>query len=264
MARARMIKPDFWDDEKLSKISRDARLLFIGLWNYSDDYGVVKGNLIWLKNKIFPYDDIELSKFIKWIKEIEGLKIIFPFSSSEELFYLIKNFQKHQTINKPSQTRNPMPPGGLIEHYRSATVVLPSEVKLSKEEVKLSKEEEEGKPGVPPEIPNQEMEHPYKEYLEILSQIPKYPFDIKTDLHFLKEKEKDYSTIDILSLLKAWKTYLLDVPLNGKSRPRAQLHNQFELAVKYNKHKKIQKEPQAPSTLDKIKAAQKEIETNAG
>ena len=30
MARNRMIKPQFWDDSKIAKISRDARLLYIG------------------------------------------------------------------------------------------------------------------------------------------------------------------------------------------------------------------------------------------
>lgn len=56
MARSRMIKPEFWDDEKLASISRDARLTFIGLWNHSDDFAVVKGHASWLKNKIFSYN----------------------------------------------------------------------------------------------------------------------------------------------------------------------------------------------------------------
>jgi predicted nucleic acid-binding protein len=47
-----MIKPEFWDDEKLATVSRDARLLFVGLWSNSDDYGVVKGHPAWLKNRI--------------------------------------------------------------------------------------------------------------------------------------------------------------------------------------------------------------------
>jgi len=59
MARIRTIKPEFWDDEKLSLVSRDARLTFIGMWTFSDDYGVVKGASVWLKSKIFPYDNIQ-------------------------------------------------------------------------------------------------------------------------------------------------------------------------------------------------------------
>jgi len=129
MARSRMIKPEFWDDEKLAKAaSRDARLLFVGMWNYSDDYGVVKGNPSWLKNKIFPYDDdITSEMFKKWLNELESKKFIILFVISDELFYFIKNFPKHQTINKPSITRNPTPPVAVTEDYGSTTEQLPSE-----------------------------------------------------------------------------------------------------------------------------------------
>ena len=36
MARNRMIKPEFWSSETLMSISRDARLTFIGIWNFCD------------------------------------------------------------------------------------------------------------------------------------------------------------------------------------------------------------------------------------
>ena len=54
MARIRSIKPKFWDDIKLGRLSRAARLLYIGLWSFSDDIGVVIGDSIWLKSKAYP------------------------------------------------------------------------------------------------------------------------------------------------------------------------------------------------------------------
>jgi len=60
-----VIKPKFWDDAKIGRLTRDARLLYIGLWNFSDDIGVVIGNSIWLKSKIFPYDQIQIQQFEK-------------------------------------------------------------------------------------------------------------------------------------------------------------------------------------------------------
>jgi len=39
-----MIKPEFWSDEKLAALSLQARLIYIGLWNLSDDYGIVKSH----------------------------------------------------------------------------------------------------------------------------------------------------------------------------------------------------------------------------
>lgn len=110
MARTRMIKPEFWDDEKLAKVSRDARLLFVGLWSNSDDYGVVKGHPAWLKNRIFPYDEIPLATFDGWLTELTAIRVIIPFLHNGERYFHIRNFCRHQTINRPSGTRNPAPP----------------------------------------------------------------------------------------------------------------------------------------------------------
>ena len=110
MARTRMIKPEFWDDEKLAKVSRDARLLFVGLWSNSDDYGVVKGHPAWLKNRIFPYDEIPLATFDGWLAELGAIRVIIPFLHNGERYFHIRNFCRHQTINRPSGTRNPAPP----------------------------------------------------------------------------------------------------------------------------------------------------------
>lgn len=118
MARTRAIKPEFWDDEKLAKLSRDSRLTFIGMWSVSDDYGVCKGNSVYLKNKIFPYDEIQVKQFEGWLAELENICVIKPFSHHDEKFFHIKNFHKHQKIDHPSRTRNPKPPHEIREGTR--------------------------------------------------------------------------------------------------------------------------------------------------
>lgn len=116
MPRNRMIKTEFWDDEKLATISRDARLTYIALWNFSDNYGVVKGHHSWLKNNIYPYDEkLGLETFKKWLLELESLKRIIPFSQNGETYYYIPKFETHQTINRPSLQRNPEPPDNIYE-----------------------------------------------------------------------------------------------------------------------------------------------------
>jgi len=123
MARNRMIKAAFWDDEKLGRISRDARLLYIGTWNQSDDCGVVKGNPIWLRNQIFPYDeDVTKEMMTGWLTELVGLKMMFPFQAHGEMYYWIRNFKKHQSINRPSGPQNPEPPAELIAQYGDSEV----------------------------------------------------------------------------------------------------------------------------------------------
>ena len=102
MARNRVIKPKFWDDAKIGRLTRDARLLYIGLWNFSDDIGVVIGNSIWLKSKIFPYDQIQIQQFEKWMNELVINGFICLLSYKGERFIYLPNFTQHQVINKPN------------------------------------------------------------------------------------------------------------------------------------------------------------------
>ena len=102
MARIRTVKPKFWDDIKLSKVSRDARLLFVGMWNFADDCGVILGEPIWIKSKVFPYDTLSPKEFDNLLKELLDISVIIPGLFREEVFYYIKNFKRHQVINKPN------------------------------------------------------------------------------------------------------------------------------------------------------------------
>lgn len=102
MARIRTIKPKFFDDVKVGRISRDARLLYIGLWVFSDDIGVVVGDTVWLKSKIFPYDQIQVQQFEKWMNELVINGFICLLSYNGERFIYLPNFTRHQVINKPN------------------------------------------------------------------------------------------------------------------------------------------------------------------
>lgn len=102
MARNRMIKPKFWDDTKIGRLTRDARLLYIGLWSFSDDIGIVIGDSVWLKSKIFPYDQIQIQQFEKWMNELVINGFICLLSYKGERFIYLPNFTRHQVINKPN------------------------------------------------------------------------------------------------------------------------------------------------------------------
>lgn len=97
-----MIKPKFWDDAKIGRISRDARLLYIGMWNFSDDLGVIRANSVWMKSKIFPFDQMQIQQFDKICQEILRNGFISLFSYKGEEFYYLPKFSLHQTINKPN------------------------------------------------------------------------------------------------------------------------------------------------------------------
>jgi hypothetical protein len=39
-----MIRPEFWEDSKIAKLSDKAKLLYIALWNFADDYGLLQND----------------------------------------------------------------------------------------------------------------------------------------------------------------------------------------------------------------------------
>lgn len=119
MARSRLIRPEFLTDEKLSRLSRDSRLTFIGIWICSDDYGVTKGHPKFLKSQIFPYDSIKDSTFLGWLKELEKIKAILPFTINNENYYYIRTFSTYQKVDHPSKQRNPTPPDNILETFSS-------------------------------------------------------------------------------------------------------------------------------------------------
>lgn len=105
MSRNRIIKVDFWADEKIGKLSHVARLLFVGSWNFADDSGVCRGNPAYLRNNIFPYDSVTLDEVNSALQECLCLGLLQMLEASGERFFQIKNFLKHQSINRPSRFR---------------------------------------------------------------------------------------------------------------------------------------------------------------
>jgi hypothetical protein len=104
MPRNRMIKPEFWNDEKLVKISRDARLFFIGIWNFSDDYGFILDSNRFLLGDIFPFDETVNEELIQqWKTELIKGVFLIPFEYKGKKLLFVKSWCKHQTVQHPSK-----------------------------------------------------------------------------------------------------------------------------------------------------------------
>ena len=59
MSRIRTIKPDFWTDEKIVQLPFEARLFFIGMWNFADDEGYLSDQPDRIKLQVLPADEID-------------------------------------------------------------------------------------------------------------------------------------------------------------------------------------------------------------
>jgi hypothetical protein len=113
MARIRSIKPDFWTDEKLTECSMSARLLFIGTWNFADDYGNLDRSAKQIKARVFPIDSVDCEPLLQ---ELLTQGLLIEYSVNEKKYLHIKGFTKHQVINRPSAPQCPMYEDSLSTH----------------------------------------------------------------------------------------------------------------------------------------------------
>lgn len=115
MPRIRTIKPEYWTDGDMLRVSRDARLFYIGLWNFADDNGVIEGDPMSLKARVFPCDDIDVKKLLD---ELTSSKKLFIFCNGDNKPWIwIKSFGNHQLIDRERKSNNPFP---TLEQRQSA------------------------------------------------------------------------------------------------------------------------------------------------
>ena len=97
MARARNIKPAFFDNDELAEIPPLGRLLFIGLWTLCD----FKGDLEWrekrIKAQLLPYDDCDAKKLAINLDKSGFIRF---YSDGEKIYLNVVNFSKHQNPHK--------------------------------------------------------------------------------------------------------------------------------------------------------------------
>lgn len=128
MARIRTIKPEFWTSEQIVECSRDARLLFIGLWNFCDDQGVHPNSERTIRARVFPGDDDVTSDVVRrLIAELvsNGLVGVYEVDGIEYLHVL--GWTKHQKIERPN-AKHPKPPrdkGGYLSRSSNHRRTIP-------------------------------------------------------------------------------------------------------------------------------------------
>jgi len=108
MSRIRTIKPEFWTSGQVMACSPQARLLFIGLWNFCDDHGVHPASLMRLKAKVFPGDSFTTENISQWITELIHNKLIYGYVVDGQSYWIVTGWGKHQRIDKPTY-RHPLP-----------------------------------------------------------------------------------------------------------------------------------------------------------
>jgi hypothetical protein len=112
MARIRTIKPEFWDDDVIGTLSRDARLLFVATWNLADDEGLLRWTSVYLKSQAFMYDDdLTVEDVASLMGELAGADLVFPYQGgvTKQRLAFIVHFRRHQKVNRPQPSKLPPP-----------------------------------------------------------------------------------------------------------------------------------------------------------
>lgn len=105
MARIRTIKPEFWLDEDLSELSCETHMFAAALLNHCDDEGYFKANPKLLHAQIFALRELDgsVTELLQSLKKIEYLSLFR--GSDGKIYGHVANFNKHQTINKPTASK---------------------------------------------------------------------------------------------------------------------------------------------------------------
>ncbi|UFW91010.1 hypothetical protein BjapCC829_21710 [Bradyrhizobium barranii] len=107
MARIRTIKPEFPQSERVGKLPREARLLFLMLFTIADDEGRARGASRMLASLLYPYDDDAPTLMEGWLTALERGGQIRRYEVDGSQYVEIAKWLEHQKIDKPSKSRLP-------------------------------------------------------------------------------------------------------------------------------------------------------------
>jgi hypothetical protein len=93
MARARNIKPGFFDNEELAELGPEAMLLFVGLWTLADREGRLEDRPRRIKAQVFPYFDVNVDATLDALAE---RTFIVRYVVADTAYIQVINFTKHQ------------------------------------------------------------------------------------------------------------------------------------------------------------------------
>lgn len=128
MARIRSLKPEFWDDRKLARsTSRDARMLYMGLWNQADEHGRTNGDPLWIKGRVFSYeDDLDVDAVDELLTELVAAGRVVRYVVDGDPYLFLPKLEKHQRL-EPGKAASKYPDPELAQIFPDGPAQNPDE-----------------------------------------------------------------------------------------------------------------------------------------
>jgi hypothetical protein len=112
--RIRTVKPEMWQDEKVGGLSKEARLLLVGLITMADDEGRLRAMPAAILGHVFPYDPDAARKLDGWLQEIDGTRVIVRYVVDSKPYIAFRHWRRHQRINRATGSELPPSPDPVI------------------------------------------------------------------------------------------------------------------------------------------------------
>jgi len=194
MARIRTTKPEFWTSEQITECSVNARLMFLGMWNFCDDEGRHVASTKRLKMEVYPGDGFTDKQIRTWMNELiaQGLVLEYDVNPDDDKSQVVSYWQvtgwHHQKISHPQESKIPGP-----FHERSVNVHGAFTPEGNGREGKGM--EWNGMDKKPPLSPKGER-------LKIPEELEPYRDHVELWLKFKREKGQAYKTTGLNALFK--------------------------------------------------------------
>ncbi len=116
MARIRSVKPEFWVDRSfVRKVpNRDARMLYMALWNLADEHARLMGDPAYIKGQAFPYaedDDLTPKVIDELLDMLADAERVVRYEVDGDPYLFLPRLAKHQRLESAKvPSRLPPPP----------------------------------------------------------------------------------------------------------------------------------------------------------
>lgn len=109
MARIRTMKPTFWGSPEAASMSRDARLLTLGLISAADDDGRFLASPAAVHGTVFPNDSVPPATIRRWLAEVEQTAMVHLYKVGCIDYGCFPSWHKHQVIDRYTASTLPPP-----------------------------------------------------------------------------------------------------------------------------------------------------------
>jgi hypothetical protein len=122
--RIRSIKPEWLEDESMIALSAEARVVSVGLLLLADDHGNGRGSEPFLSARIFPFAE-SLETLRNGLAELQNIGFVELYRLRGQTYFSIRNWKKHQRVDKPGKPRVPGPLDDGVEKVPGTLAKIP-------------------------------------------------------------------------------------------------------------------------------------------